>query len=82
MTNRRIKTTSQLFCEYLIATRLTHLPKTSVQYQETKKAFISGAALMFDRMTIDLCKLDDEQAIKEIDKMQNELITLIKEIAD
>lgn len=79
MGNRRLKSIEQLFNKYMLLVGLSHLEENSIQYKETKKAFIAGAYSMHRMLTVDLCELDDKEAFKMLDVIQSELITLSKE---
>lgn len=80
MGNRQIKSIENMFELYIKKTGLNVLKKDSIQYIETRKAFIIGASLMFRELTIKISELSDDDAMKEIDKLNNEVITITKDI--
>jgi len=57
------------FQQYLRRVGLTNLPKNSIQYQETQRAFMAGVTQTLVTMKDDISMLPENQAIKVLDSM-------------
>lgn len=52
---------------------LPGVPEHSVQYRESRRAFVAGARRIYIYMTQEVVKLSDTAAEKELQRLDNEL---------
>ena len=68
------------FDEMLDSSGLSHLPKDDIQYQEMRRAFFGGAALVFVHVVTTSHDMSEEQAMVELDALDKELSEFVDKI--
>lgn len=64
--------------EKFMRTANPRVPETSMQYKESRRVFVAGAAAMFLFTTNELTTLNDDDAFKQLEKIKAQLEEFFK----